>query len=314
MFKSVMLMGAKSALAFLMMYWFAWLTSATAHDVLPLGDGKISNGPEAGYLFACQQRFNPNAPGAHRRGDWIKGDEWYPAQKVTVDGAVAWPNAKIEITVEGGRRIVSANNLPLHETGMFPIRRDDDAYRYDRNPGRIEEQIILLDLPRVPKVANTLSCVPMGMIGFTLSGAALYNAVDARGNDAPAHEIQDKCNGHPQQTGQYHYHNYSDCQTDTRSQAGGHSDLLGYALDGFGIFGIYGEQGAELSTSDLDACHGHSHDVTWDGVATTLYHYHFTYDYPYTVGCFRGTPIRTQTPRFLGPPDRPPPPFGAPPR
>lgn len=291
-----------------------FLSPASAHDVLHLGDGKISSEPKAGYLYTCQQRFNPNAPGAHRRGDWIKGDEWYPAQKVTVDGAVTWSNAKIEITAEGDRRTVSANNLPLHETGIFPIRRDDDAYRYDRNPGRIREQDILLDLPRFPEVAATSSCVPMGMIGFTLSGAALYNAVDARGNDAPAHEIQDRCNGHPQQTGQYHYHNYSDCQTDTRSQPGGHSDLLGYALDGFGIFGIYGDNGLELSTGDLDACHGHSHEVNWDGEGTPLYHYHFTHDYPYTVGCFRGTPIRTHTPRFLGPPDRPPPPFGAPPR
>jgi len=26
----------------------------------------------------------------------------------------------------------------------------------------------------------------------------------------------------------------------------------------------------------------------------SMYHYHATYEYPYTLGCFRGTPITTQ--------------------
>ena len=125
------------------------------------------------------------------------------------------------------------------------------------------------------------------------------------GNDAPAHEIQDRCNGHPQQTGQYHYHNYSDCQVDGRSQGGGHSDLMGYALDGFGIYGLYGEGGAELTTADLDACHGHTHQILWDGDQQNMFHYHFTDDYPYTIGCFRGDPIKVNNPGFPGPPQRP---------
>ena len=284
-----------------------------AHEVLPLGDQKISDRPEQGFLYACQQRFNPNAPGAHRRGNWIDGDQWYPGQKVTVDGAVTWPDSFITVTVEGDRRVVTANNLPNHETGVFPIARNDDAFRYDRNPGRILTQDILLDLPRLPEISAHAECVPMGMIGFTLSGAALYNAVDARGNDAPAHEIQDRCNGHPQQTGQYHYHNYSDCLDDSQAQAGGHSDLMGYALDGFGIYGVYGEGGAELTTANLDACHGHTHQIVWDGEEQNMFHYHFTHDYPYTIGCFRGAPITVGAPLLRGPPQRPGPPMFRPP-
>ncbi len=99
---------------------------------------------------------------------------------------------------------------------------------------------------------------------------------------------RDACNAHPQQQGQYHYHHYSPCLADRSGPAGGHSDLVGYALDGFGFYGLYGQDGRKLATADLDACHGHSHPVMWDGRMQEIYHYHFTEDFPYTIGCFHG--------------------------
>ncbi|MFN8426725.1 MAG: hypothetical protein U0X87_10785 [Anaerolineales bacterium] len=36
---------------------------------------------------------------------------------------------------------------------------------------------------------------------------------------------------------------------------------MGYAFDGFGIFGYYGEDGSELTNADLDECHGHTHVI-----------------------------------------------------
>ena len=136
------------------------------------------------------------------------------------------------ITVQGDERVISANNLPDHATGRFPISPDDPAYRYDRNPNAIRPQDILLRLPLHPQVAATPSCVPMGMIGFTTDGVAIYNAVDNGGIDAVAHEVQDRCNGHPQRRGQYHYHGPSPCMPNETT-----AGLVGYALDGFGIYG-----------------------------------------------------------------------------
>lgn len=264
------------------------VTPADAHE-LPLGDGKISQAAKSGYIYSCQQRFSANAPGAHHTGPWLTGDTYDPDQKVTVDGAVEWPS-RIAVSLEGGQRVVRANNLPAHATGDFPIARSDDAYRYDRNPNAIREQDILLSLPAVPQFATAPNCVPMGMIGFALSGAAFYNALDALGRDAPAYEIQDRCSGHPERNGQYHYHDFSSCLDDRRDEGGGHSSLVGYALDGFGFYGPYGENGEKLSNADLDACHGHTHTITWNGERREIYHYHFTDEYPYSLGCFRGTP------------------------
>lgn len=267
--------------------------SASAHGTkLPLGDGQVSSHPEQDHVYSCKTRFNPNAPGARGSGAWIKGNFWYPELKPTVDGDVVWSNAQIKVRLSGETRHIQANNLPSHGTGVYPVQRSDDAFRYDRNPNSIQSQMINLDLPANPKVASRASCVPMGMIGVALTGAAIYNALDARGDDAPAHEIQDECGGHPERRGQYHYHNGSDCMVEQDPGPSEHSGLIGYALDGFGIYGKQDRDGTHMTNADLDACHGHVGEVNWDGRLVNMYHYHLTDEYPYTLGCITGAPVR----------------------
>jgi YHYH protein len=274
-----------------LIYGLLFMGSATAHDVaptkLPLGDGKVTNTPKQGYVFACSTRF-PGGGGAHRVGDWVTDGFWWPAMKPVVEGDVAWPNASITVQVQGEQRVVTANNLPKHTTGIYPIDPKSNAHNYDRNPNSIREQAVLLRLPAKPAVATQASCVPMGMIGFALSGVAIFNAFDLAGRDAPAYEIQDKCNGHPERTGQYHYHDWSSCLTDKSDKATSHSSIVGYMLDGFAIYGLKGEAGRELTNADLDECHGHAHEVELEGKKDKTYHYHFTRKYPYTIGCFKG--------------------------
>ncbi|MGL5909333.1 MAG: hypothetical protein ACRCZP_04970, partial [Phycicoccus sp.] len=83
-------------------------------DALPLGDGKVSAGPETGSVYSCQQRFDPNGPGASDGNSWIDGEWWDPSEKATVDGEVDWPDAEVTVTVRGAQRVVAANNLPNH--------------------------------------------------------------------------------------------------------------------------------------------------------------------------------------------------------
>lgn len=267
--------------------------SAQAHGSrpasLPLGDGHISFVPQRGYVFACQTAFAGG--GAYRDGPWIKGQVWYPDGKIQVGGDVPWPQARLQIQTQENTRVLRGNGLPVNETtGIYPVRENDEAYQYDRNPNAITEQLLTLSLPRYPQLAEKPSCVPMGMIGITRIGVSIYNALDGMGRDAGAHEIQDRCNGHPERQGQYHFHNWSECLPDVSGAEGKHSDLVGYMIDGFGLYGLRGEGGKLLTNRDLDECHGHSHTVLWDGEMIEMYHYHFTYEYPYTAGCLRGTP------------------------
>ncbi len=251
---------------------------------LPLGDGKISDGPKRGFIWAC--RVDPNAGGAFRNGPWIHSDGTYDfTKKAVVSGQVKWPS-RYAITLKGERRAFTTNDLPSHATGTFPIPTTDEAYQYDRNPNSIRGQDFDFDLPANPTQALITSCVP-GAVGILITGSVLFNALDAPGRDAVAHETQDACQGHPQDGGVYHYHSVSTCIDDKRL-ADGHSALVGYALDGFGIFGRYGEGGKLLSSADLDECHGHTHAIPWDGKVVVMYHYHATWDFPYTIGCMRG--------------------------
>jgi len=173
-----------------------------------------------------------------------------------------------------------------HNTGTYPVSSKDVAYNYDRNPNSIKQQTITFSVPKNPTTLSSPQCVG-GEVGIATTGVLIFNAFDAGGRDAVAVEVQDKCDGHPQEGGYYHYHGYSTCFKD-QSKDGEHSDLLGYAFDGFGLYGLKDEDGVELSSSDLDECHGHTHTISWDGQQVEMYHYHMTRDFPYTVSCFRG--------------------------
>lgn len=256
---------------------------------LPVGDGKlITSSPRVGFLLVCSIPSSPNPPG---RAPWISGDgTWDSTAKIAVQGSVSWPS-QFSVNPIGTLVNIMGNGLPSHPTGVFPIARGSDpAAQYDGNPNAIVASAMAWGLPANPQVNTTPTCTSLGAIGVLLSGARLYNASDADGRDAVAHEVQDACDGHPQGAGQYHYHNASRCLADTRL-ATGHSALIGYAADGFGIYGNLGTGGVSLTNADLDECHGHAHDVTVEGATNSRYHYHATREFPYTVGCFRGTPV-----------------------
>lgn len=256
---------------------------------IPIGDGHLTTGPTVGSVWPCQT--SQGGGGAFASGAWINGDGTYDiTAKPKVDGTVTWPS-DFSVQLKGGARIFSGNRLPSDPTGVYPVASTDDAYAYDRNPNKISASTVQITLPQLPQMATTSSCVPFGAIGVLVNGGNLFNALDALNRDAGAHEVQDSCDGHPEVSGAYHYHTLSSC-LEKQSPRSSHSALMGYAFDGFGIFGHYGENGKELSNADLDECHGHTHEIDWDGKRVNLYHYHATWEYPYTVGCFRGTPIK----------------------
>jgi hypothetical protein len=109
----------------------------------------------------------------------------------------------------------------------------------------------VLQLPLEPAVTGVTACLPNDMIAVALTGEVLTSG----------EAFQTMAEG-----------------------------LAGYAIDGFPLFGSY-EDGRELTSADLDVCHGHVHTIIDQGVPVSTYHYHVTADAPYTLGCFRGTPV-----------------------
>jgi len=301
-------------------------TSAGAVDLkaVPLGDGYVGSTPKVGYVDSCVTSFNPNAGGSQVDGPWIDttAKTWNYTTKLAVNGSVSWPQASYKATVAGTKRTITFNDLPInHTTGTFPIASDDPAHAYDANPNHIAAQAFTMTVPATPTAANKPSCVGLGVIGVLSDGVVLYDALDGEGRDAGAHEVLDACAGHPDSGSIYHHHDVPPCIVD--KVPNGTTQLVGYALDGYGIYVTKDASGNLPSNTQLDACHGTTSKVLWNGKLQSVYHYVATIEYPYTVGCYHGTPASAPAgskhtnngggtgPQSGGPPGGPPP--GGPP-
>jgi hypothetical protein len=278
---------------------------------VPLGDGYVGSTPKVGYVDSCQTTFSPAAGGSQVDGPWIDTTTktWNSETKLAVQGSVSWPQASYKQTIIGTSRLLKFNDLPIdHTTGTFPIATSDPAHAYDGNPNHIAAQSESWNLPLDPKAAKKASCVGMGAIGVLDDGVLLYNALDGEGRDAGAHEVLDSCGGHPDQSSTYHHHGVPPCILSKVKN--GTTALVGYALDGYGIYVVKNAAGDLPSNTQLDACHGTTSPVMWNGKLTDIYHYVATLEYPYTVGCYHGTPIKVAPPApssNTGPPGSAPP-------
>lgn len=116
------------------------------------------------------------------------------------------------------------------------------------------ENIQFPHIPTVPIFTGIPQCISESVIGVLHSGSFIY-----RGENI-----------------------------DTNINASNTDGSFGYARDGFGVYGSI-ENGVTISNSNLDVCHGHTHEILQNGVATNVYHYHITNEYPYSIGCFMGT-------------------------
>ncbi len=189
-----------------------------------------------------------------------------------------------QASVDGAFVVLRATSVPDHASPYFGV--GNSGYEAPHagmqvNPNRIASQNMVLRVPLNPQTA-TASDTPMGVMGVSINGVALFNQYAAQ--RAPlTSEIAtfDRYNGHPQQSGMYHYHIEPLYLT-----AQGSSRLLGVLLDGFPVYGTRDAGG--VIPSGLDTCNGH--------VGTTpefpggIYHYHIVAEPPYIAGCFRGQP------------------------
>jgi hypothetical protein len=196
---------------------------------LPLGDNKEATSPTSDQIYVCRTG-DPNGPGSKVDGPWIHGTTWDATAKVVIAGSVSWPTASFTMKEDGTNRVFVTNDLPTgYQTGTFPIASSDPAYKYDSNPNKIIQQsATTVTVPITPTASATPNCTP-GTVGILLNGVFLFDALDATGRDAVAHEEQDLCQGHPQDAGRYHYHEIPSC---IRDHATGPSTVVGYAFDG----------------------------------------------------------------------------------
>ena len=153
----------------------------------------------------------------------------------------------------------------------------------------------------------------LGSLGVLLNGVNVYGVGSPCGFNsncpntdpsAPSEYVDavesegittDSCGGHADPNGFYHIHQLATQHADSQRKAcelpsdtvGNHSELLGWMLDGFGLYGPNSQGG--VKPTQLDECGGHTHEI--DGNMT--YHYHVPDSFPWTIGCLKGCPATT---------------------
>jgi hypothetical protein len=197
----------------------------------------------------------------------------------------------VEVSRDGNYVVLHTIDVPDHKSPYFPTTDaryapyDGSNPNFVLNPNRITAQQMTFRIPVAPAVAASHSATPLGPIGIAVNGVVLFNQYNA-GSQPLTVEINgfDQYNGHPQQTGVYHYHVEPTWLTSTR----GADALIGFLLDGFPVYGPM-ENGKTITNADLDAYHGHiSATKDYPG---GIYHYHITSADPYINGSgFYGTP------------------------
>ena len=238
---------------------------------------------------------------------WLQGNNVVLSKIDTVPGKVKMKSV-FKITETKNTRTLKGNGIPNFPVGIFAIPKNSAAYKYyaalpatgyaNAAEIPIKPYHLELKLPKNPKVAAEPTCFEELTIGVALVGAAWHAevALDALGNayDPNAALPTDRCFGHPYAT-EYHVHGYSwKCMDQgTPDQA---SPLVGYALDGFGIYGPRGADGTLVTNAELDECHGRVGEVMFNGKKQKIYHYVLNNEYPYSIGCFRGTPQKFVAP------------------
>ena len=201
-------------------------------------------------------------------------------------------------------------------------------------PNALVAQSHSWEIPRYPALAAQPTDIPLlGQVGFAVNGLPFFGPneagqpADQAFGDPIYNAIMDGCLGHT--ANEYHYHALLvKCllQENLTAQpwtledppADQPSPIIGYALDGFPIYGP-NECADESCTSVVEMLSGYDQvgdpkTNAWEayaysdkGDATHLdecnghvgpggdYHYHATSGFPYILGCYAGTPVTAGT-------------------
>ena len=197
----------------------------------------------------------------------------------------------VTVSLDGDYVVLTSNGEPDHKSAYFA--ESDPRYeayngsnpRFNANGFTIMPQQLTFRIPLHPAASSSHPATPLGPIGIALNGVPIFNQYNGQNRPLTV-EINsfDQYNGHPQMTGQYHYH----VEPLALTEKYGSSALIGFLLDGFPVYGPT-ENGKRLTDADLDELHGHFGPTA--DYPNGIYHYHVTAEDPYINGAgFYGNP------------------------
>lgn len=222
-------------------------SKATEHQMGPWCPIHIEDGKEkAGIWFENGKVYDVTGHFISELNEFYKDEKWKLYRE---DGSI-----KVTNTKEGCLGAAKPN-----------VEEEFKNHCVECLPEYFKNQITTFYIPVKPLYQKSTQRFGRGGLGIALNGVkfdppAPTDAILAAHTIAPL----DDHGGHVNPHGGYHYHAVNG-STKEIEQRESHSPMVGYAIDGFGIYATLDKNGNE--STDLDECGGHSDEIRG-------YHYH----------------------------------------
>ena len=197
----------------------------------------------------------------------------------------------VTVVCNDGQALIASNTYPAHPMMTGIVGTNEQV------PVPAENYISPIPLqPVLGSEPHTRDAA----LGVAVNGVPIYDYTGSRemsATDLSEHqplidtvltEQLDICGGHAGRGDDYHYHTTPTCMIAQMPNAGPDA-IIGWAFDGFPLYGDVNPDGTTITDGDLDLCNGQSDDVFG-------YRYHTSEGPPYIIQCLMG---ETAAPRDL---------------
>jgi hypothetical protein len=202
--------------------------------------------------YAAHKQSKSKTKDANQNESQVPFDPWELLEKALTQPAFALSDY-VRIYINGDYRYIQSNGIPDHKTGEFPNAG---------NPNTISEQHYSFRVPVKGTIADRPTVLGMSPFGVAINGVPFDPGAMEFWNRDPGSGWQyeamylgprlglDANNAHVQPNGAYHYHGPPTGLIDKLEKAG-KPVLIGYAADGFPIYGPFGYKQVDNPSSGM---------------------------------------------------------------
>ncbi len=191
---------------------------------------------------------------------------------------------KVAVTCKAGQAVMTSNTYPDHILMTGIVGTNEQV--------PIPAKNYAAPIPLEPKLGDTPQTRDAAL-GVAVNGVPIFDYTgggEMSAEDLYHHQTQhdtlltqqlDVCGGHAGRGDDYHYHVKPVCMIEQMENAGD-AAIIGWAFDGFPIYGDNNPDGTSINTDDLDVCNGQPDDIFG-------YRYHKSIEAPYIIQCLMGS-------------------------
>lgn len=190
--------------------------------------------------------------------------------------------ADVTVTCSDSHATLTSDTYPDHDlmTGIVGTNEQVPVPAEYGAPVILASRLGTTPLTRDAALGVAVNGVPI----YDYTGGGEMSEADLAHHQAQHDTVQtaqlDVCGGHAGRGDDYHYHAAPTCMIEQMTNAGD-AAIIGWAFDGFPIYGDANPDGTAIAEGDLDVCNGQADD-------TFGYRYHTSPDAPYIIQCLMG--------------------------